>query len=223
MLFLHLQPTGSSPFNLAPPSLYFCSSSPSTARPPNHPLQSRSSIPSLLPCYFYSFSPPPVPLHHPFDLAPPPLASSHAISAALARPQLVHCPSHRIIPFDLASTFVASSHAISAAPARHRITPFNLASTFVASSHAISAAFARPRLVHRASHRIIPFDLASTFVASCHAISAAPSTTRPTGSSPSISLLHPYSLLPCYFCLFSPSTPRPPPVLYRIIPFDLAL
>ena len=82
MLFLQLQPVQGS----------------STARPRDHPLRSRSSIPSLLPCYFCSFSPSkarPPPVHRiiPFDLAPPSLTSSHAISAAPARPRLVHRPS----------------------------------------------------------------------------------------------------------------------------------
>ena len=69
---------------------YFCSSRPSTARPPR--------------------------VHRiiPFNLAPPSLASSHAISAPPARPQ----PVHRIIHFNLAPPSLASSHAISAAPAR---------------------------------------------------------------------------------------------------------
>ena len=42
--------------------------SPSTARPPDHPLQSRSSISSLLPCYFCTSSPStarPPPVHRP--------------------------------------------------------------------------------------------------------------------------------------------------------------
>ena len=153
MLFLHLQPVHS----------------PSTARPPDHPLQSRSSISSLLPCYFCSCPstarPPPVHRILTFDLAPPSLASSHAISAAPARPQLVHRPS-TILTFDLAPPSLASSHAISAPPARpqpvHRPSTGSWPSISLASSHAISAAPARPQLVHRPS----------------------------TGSWPSISLLH---------------------------------
>ena len=65
--------------------------SPSTARPPDHPLQSRSSISSLLPCYFCTSSP------------------------STARPP----PVHRIIPFNLAPSSLASSHAISALPPVH--------------------------------------------------------------------------------------------------------
>ena len=61
--------------------------SPSTARPPA----------SLLPCYFCSSRPstarpPPVHRIRTFALAPPSLASSHAISAAPARPQPVQQP-----------------------------------------------------------------------------------------------------------------------------------
>ena len=140
MLFLQLPPVHSS----------------STARPPDPDIRSRSSISSLLPCYFCSSRPstaraPPVHRILTFNLAPPSLASSHAISAAPARPP----PVHRIIPFNLAPPSLASSHAISAAPARpppvHRIIPFNLAPPSLASSHAISAAPARPQLVHRPS------------------------------------------------------------------------
>ena len=73
----------------------------------------------LLPCYFCSSRPStarPPPVHRiiPFNLAPPSLASSHAISAPPARPP----PVHRITPFNLAPPSLASSHAISAAPAR---------------------------------------------------------------------------------------------------------
>ena len=77
---------------------YFCSYRPSTARPPDPDIRSRSSVSSLLPCYFCSprpstARPPPVHRIRTFALAPPSLASSHAISAAPARPQPVHRPS----------------------------------------------------------------------------------------------------------------------------------
>ena len=80
----------SSIFSLLP--CYFCSR-PSTARPPDPDILSRSSRSSLLPCYFCS-SARPQPVHRirTFSLAPPSLASSHAISAAPARPQPVHRP-----------------------------------------------------------------------------------------------------------------------------------
>ena len=109
MLFLHLQPVHSSSTARPPdPDLrsrssissllpcYFCSSRPSAARPPS--TGSWPSNSSLLPCYFCSSRPStarPPPVHRilTFDLAPPSLASSHAISAAPARPQLAHRPS----------------------------------------------------------------------------------------------------------------------------------
>ena len=183
------------PFNLAlllvylfwtpPPPMLFLHT---PARPQDHPLQSRSSISSLLPCYFCSSRPstarpqPVHPHHPPSHIAPPSLASSHAISAPPARPQPVHriplrrrSSVHRIIPFNLAPPSLASSHAISAAPARpppvHRIIPFDLAPPSLASSHAISAAPARA--VPSAAQPV-------------HSSSTVPST----GSSPSISLLH---------------------------------
>ena len=68
---------------------------PSTARPPDHLLQSCSSSPAS------SHAISAAPAHAqiiPFNLAPPSLASSHAISAAPAspaRPQPVHRPSTR--------------------------------------------------------------------------------------------------------------------------------
>ena len=116
------QPVQILTFALAPPSLASSHAisaapahSPSTARPPDPDIRSRSSISSLLPCYFCSSRPstarPPDP---DISLAPPSLASSHAISAASARPQ----PVHRIRTFALAPPSLASSHAISAAPAR---------------------------------------------------------------------------------------------------------
>ena len=142
--------------------------SPSTARPPDPDIRSRSSVSSLLPCYFCSSRPstarpPPVHRIRTVALAPPSLDSSHAISAPPARPP----PVHRILTFALAPPSVASSHAISAAPAR-------------------------PQPVH-----------------------------RPSRSWHSLSLLHLYSLLPCYFCSSRPSTARPPPV-HRIRTFALA-
>ena len=77
-------------FSLAPPSL--------ASRPPDPDIRSRSSRSSLLPCYFCSSRPstarpPPVHRIRTFALVPPSLASSHAISAAPARPQPVHRPS----------------------------------------------------------------------------------------------------------------------------------
>ena len=128
--------------------------SPSTARPPDPDIRSRSSISSLLPCYFCSSRPstaPPPPVHRilTFDLAPPSLASSHAISAAPARPQ----PVHRILTFDLAPPSLASSHAISAAPARPQ--PVHRPST-ARPPHVHSPSTARPQPVHR----ILTFCLA---------------------------------------------------------------
>ena len=168
--------------------------SPSTARPPDPDLRSRSSISSLLPCYFCSSRPStarPPPVHRilTFDLAPPSLASSHAISAPAARPQPVHRPSTGSWPsislyFCLPCYFCTSSPSTARPPPVHRILTFDLAPPSLASSHAISAPAARPQPVHRPS----------------------------TGSWPSISL---------YFCSSRPSTARPPPV-HRILTFDLA-
>ena len=87
----------------------------------------------------------------PFDLAPPSLASSHAISAAPARPSLVHVPFIRIIPFDLALPSLASSNAISAAPAR-------------------------PSLVHVPSTRIIPFAFYTRLLYARHLLHQTPFT-----------------------------------------------
>ena len=164
--------------------------SPSTPRPPDPDIRSRSSISSLLPRYFCSSRPstarpPPVHRIRTFAVAPPSLASSHAISAAPARPP----PVHRIRTFALAPPSLASSHAISAAPARpqpvHRIRTFALASSissllpcYFCSSRPSTA---RPPAVHR--------------LASSHAISAAPARPQPvhrpsTGSGHSLSLLH---------------------------------
>ena len=103
---VHRPSTGSghslSLLRLQPPPMLFLQlphvHSPSTARPPDPDILSRSSVSSLLPCYFCSFRlstarPPPVHRIRTFALAPPSLASSHAISAAPARPQPVHRPS----------------------------------------------------------------------------------------------------------------------------------
>ena len=90
-------------------------------------------------------------------------------------------------------TTISAAPAHSSSTARPPDPDLRSRSPSLASSHAISAAPARPQLVHRPS----------------------------TGSWPSISLLHLYSLLPCYFCTSSPSTARPPPV-HRILTFDLA-
>ena len=148
MLFLQLQPVHN----------------PSTARPPDPDLRSRSSISTLLPCYFCSSSPStarPPPTHRilTFDLAPPSLASSHAISAAPALPQLVHRPStpdpdlrsRSSISSLLPCYFCSSSPSTARPPPVHRILTFDLAPPSLASSHAISAAPARPQPVHRPS------------------------------------------------------------------------
>ena len=100
MLFLQLPPVHSS----------------STASPPDPDIRSRSSISTLLPRYFCSSRPStarPPPIHRilTFALVPPSLASSHAVSAAPARPQPVHRPST-----GSGHPSLASSHAISAAP-----------------------------------------------------------------------------------------------------------
>ena len=99
---VHRQSTGSwhsiSLLHLYPPPTLFLQlppiHSPSTAHPPDPDIRSRSSISSLLPCYFCS--------SRPSTARPPPpdpdpsLASSHAISAApvhgpsTARPPPVH-------------------------------------------------------------------------------------------------------------------------------------
>ena len=138
----------------------------STARPPDPDLRSRSSISSLLPCYFCTSSPStarPPPVHRilTFDLAPPSLASSHAISAPAARPQAVHRPSTGSWP-SISLYFCSSRPSTARPPPVHRILTFDLAPPSLASSHAISAPPARPQPVHRPS----------------------------TGSWPSISLLH---------------------------------
>ena len=194
--------------------------SPSTARPPDPDIRSRSSMSSLLPCYFCSSRPStarPQPVHRPstgswhshriltFALAPPSLASSHAISAAPARPQPVHRPSTALPCY-----FCSSRPSTARPPPVHHIRTFALAPPSLASSHAISAAPARPQPVHR----IRTFSLAPPALASSHAISAAPARPQPARSSVS-------SLLPCYFCSSGPSTAGPPPV-HRIRTFALA-
>ena len=100
---VHRPSTGSwhslSLLHLWPPPMLFLQlppvHSPSTARPPDPDIRSRSSISSLLPRYFCSSRPstarpPPVHRIRTFAFAPPSLASSHAISAAPARPPPVH-------------------------------------------------------------------------------------------------------------------------------------
>ena len=92
------------------------------------------------------WTPPPIHRIIPLNLAPPSLASSHAISAAPARSQV-----HRIIHFNLAPPSLASSHAISAPPAR----PQPVHRPFTGSiSSLLPCDFctpARPHPVHRPS------------------------------------------------------------------------
>ena len=133
----------------------------SAARPPDPGIRSRSSRSSLLPCYFCSSRPstarpPPVHRIRTFALAPPSLASSHAISAAPARPQRVHRPSTgSCMTFAVSSLlpcyFCSSRPSTARPPPVHRIRTFALAPPSLASSHAISAAPARPQPVHRPS------------------------------------------------------------------------
>ena len=140
--------------------------SPSTARPPDPDIRSRSSISSLLPCYFCSSRPstacpPPVHRIRTFALAPPSLASSHAISAApvhspsTARPPPVRpdpdIRSRSSVSSLLPCYFCSSCPSTARPPPVHRIRTFALAPPSLASSHAISAAPARPQPVHRPS------------------------------------------------------------------------
>ena len=99
--------------------------------------------------------PPPVHRILTFDLAPPSLASSHAISAA---PAPVHRPStasstpislHH--PYPPPMLFCSSRPSTARPPPVHRTLTFDLAPPSLASSHAISAAPARPQPVHRPS------------------------------------------------------------------------
>ena len=163
MLFLQLPPVHSS----------------STASPPDPDIRSRSSISTLLPCYFCSSRPStarPPPVHRILTFA--------LVPSSLARPP----PVHRIRTFALAPPSLASSHAISAAPARPQ--PIHRPST--GSGHSLSLlSTARPPPVHR----ILTFALAPPSLASLHAISAAPARPQPvhrpsTGSGHSLSLLH---------------------------------
>ena len=167
--------------------------SPSTARLPNHPLQSRSSISSLLPCYFCTSS---LSTAHPPDH---PLQSPSSISSLLpcyfctpARPQPVH---RRPPDPDLQSRSSISS-----------LLPCSFCSSRPST--------ARPPPVHQ----ILTFDLAlpSPPPAPVHSSSTARPPDPDLRSRSSIS-----SLLPCYFCSSRPSTARPPPV-HRILTFDLA-
>ena len=183
MLFLHLQPVHSS----------------STARPPDPDLRSRSSISSLLPCYFCSSCPStarPPPVHRilTFNLAPPSLASSHAISAAPARPQPVHTPcppnpglrSRSSISSLLPCYFCTSSPSTARPPdpdLQSRSSISSLLPCYFCSSSPSTARPPDPDLRSRSS-------ISSLF----HAISAAPARPqlvhRPsTGSWHSISLL----------------------------------
>ena len=163
MLFLQLPPVHSS----------------STARPPDHPLQSRSSISSLLPCYFCTSSPStarPPPVHRiiPFNLAPPSLASSHAISALPPRPVRRILTSRSSISSLLPGYFAAPASTGSWPRSRSSIS--SLLPCYFCSSRPSTAA---PPPVHRILtfepvHRILTFDLAPPSLASSHAISAPP-------------------------------------------------
>ena len=124
---------------------YFCSSrpstarpppvhSPSTARPPDPDIRSRSSVSSLLPCYFCSSRPStarPPPVHSPST------GSWHSLSLLVS--SLLPC------------YFCSSRPSTARPPPAHRILTFALAPPSLASSHAISAAPARPQPVHRPS------------------------------------------------------------------------
>ena len=118
--------------------------SPSTARPPDPDIRSRSSVSSLLPCYFCSSRPstarpPPVHRIRTFALAPPALASS------TARPPDPDIRSRSSVSSLLPCYFCSSRPSTARPPPVHRIRTFALAPPSLASSHAISAAPARGR------------------------------------------------------------------------------
>ena len=175
MLFLQLPPVHSS----------------STARPPDPDLRSRSSISSLLPCYFWSSRPStarPPPVHRilTFDLAPPAmlflqLPPVHSLSTA--RPPDPDLQSRSSISSLLPCYFCSSRPSTARPPPVHRI----LTMLFLQLPPVHSSSTARPPDHPLQSRSSISSLLPCYF---CSSRRPQPVHRPSTGSWPSISLLH---------------------------------